>query len=65
MAKVKLKITLKIIGVRYHARLLFEDILVDAHKVDNYICNDQRLSTGGANCSQPASGCVLLRHMCE
>lgn len=40
MAKVKLEITLKIIVVRNHARLLFEDILVDAHKVDNYICND-------------------------
>lgn len=36
-----------------------------AHAADNYTCTDQRLSTGGANSTQPASGCVFLRHMCE
>lgn len=40
-------------------------ILVEAHAADNCIYNDRRLFTWGANCSQPASGCVLLWHMCE
>lgn len=31
----------------------------------NYICDDWRLSVGGENSSQPASGCVLLGHTCE
>lgn len=34
-------------------------------RATNYICNDWRLSAGGENSSQPASGCVLLRHTCE
>lgn len=34
--------------------------MANAHAVDDYICNDQRLSTGGENDGQPASGCVLL-----
>ncbi len=62
--------------LKLNSRLLSQGIMHDfqtlgtfwrmaAHVVDNYTCTDQRFSTGGANSSQPASGCVFLRHMCE
>lgn len=58
-----------------NARLLLWEIIHDFYTLDTFwwLHMQQiitcvlfwRLSTGGANSSQPASGCVFLRHMCE